>query len=36
MRKIAALGVSLCTQAIGSLDAEAGAWCAYYDSKWSR
>jgi hypothetical protein len=32
MRKIAALGVSLCTQAIGSLDAEAGAWCAYYDS----
>jgi Protein of unknown function (DUF3551) len=32
MRRIAVLGVSLCTLGIGSLDAEAGAWCAYYDS----
>jgi hypothetical protein len=31
MRRIAALAIGLCTLAIGSLDAEAGAWCAYYD-----
>jgi Protein of unknown function (DUF3551) len=32
MRRIAALSISLCTLAVSSLDAEAGAWCAYYDS----
>ena len=31
MRRIAVLAIGLCTLAIGSRDAHAGAWCAYYD-----
>ena len=32
MRRLAALGVCLCVPLIGSVKAEAAAWCAYYDA----